>query len=541
MNKFKPLVSIVGLSALLLTGCATTESTSSAGRDAELAQRQATLDAREQDLRDKENMLRSREAEIAEQQARSSEMMARQSIASESSTMAKQQDAEPVLLMAGSDLLPPNAKQGECYARVWEPATYKTITETVLLKEASEEVDVIPAVYEMQTKRVKVSEASSKLVTTPAVYATEQVTTLVRDEKLAWHETQSRQSPLVADDVVAFAKKHSDDDIAGATPGMCFHEHRKSALVTNEDERVMVSEAYEVVEVIPAKYETVEETIVVKEASTRLVKVPATYKNVSKQVLVKPATTEWKKGTGPIQRIDSATGEIMCLVEVPAVYKTVTTRVVDTPETTETVVVPAVTKVIKVRKEVAPAREVRKTIPAQYVTVTKTDTTAGDLVWHEVHNLTMNTESRTGRQICLVKHPAVYKTTAKRVVKTPAKTVKVDIPAKYEDITVRTLVSEAQERRTKVPAEYTTLSREELAEEGRMEWRSILCETNMTYARVSQIQQALMEKGFDPGPIDGVIGPKTIAAMNRFQKANDLPVDEYLNMESIRALGISGT
>ena len=55
-----------------------------------------------------------------------------------------------------------------------------------------------------------------------------------------------------------------------------------------------------------------------KAASTRLETVPAQYETVTEEVLVRPAYTTWKKGTGPIQRIDQATGEIMCLVEVPA-------------------------------------------------------------------------------------------------------------------------------------------------------------------------------------------------------------------------------
>ena len=40
-----------------------------------------------------------------------------------------------------------------------------------------------------------------------------------------------------------------------------------------------------------------------------------------------------------------------------------------------------------------------------------------------------------------------------------------------------------------------------------------------------QIQQALKELGFDPGPIDGVRGRKTIKAIKEFQTANGLVVD----------------
>lgn len=40
-----------------------------------------------------------------------------------------------------------------------------------------------------------------------------------------------------------------------------------------------------------------------------------------------------------------------------------------------------------------------------------------------------------------------------------------------------------------------------------------------------QIQRALASRGYDPGPLDGVRGRKTIAAINAFQRANGLAVD----------------
>ncbi|MBT8422889.1 MAG: hypothetical protein KJP03_07215, partial [Gammaproteobacteria bacterium] len=46
-----------------------------------------------------------------------------------------------------TDLFPPNPKAGECYARVLIPAKYSTSTERVLIKEASERVEIVPASY----------------------------------------------------------------------------------------------------------------------------------------------------------------------------------------------------------------------------------------------------------------------------------------------------------------------------------------------------------------------------------------------------------
>jgi peptidoglycan hydrolase-like protein with peptidoglycan-binding domain len=75
--------------------------------------------------------------------------------------------------------------------------------------------------------------------------------------------------------------------------------------------------------------------------------------------------------------------------------------------------------------------------------------------------------------------------------------------------------------------------------DARTEWRSILCETNATPGKIMDIQRGLKSAGFDPGPIDGVIRKKTMQAVNRYQEARGLPVDPYLNIETVKALGVN--
>jgi peptidoglycan hydrolase-like protein with peptidoglycan-binding domain len=42
---------------------------------------------------------------------------------------------------------------------------------------------------------------------------------------------------------------------------------------------------------------------------------------------------------------------------------------------------------------------------------------------------------------------------------------------------------------------------------------------------VKELQQKLQAKGFGPGPIDGVFGPRTEAALVAFQRATGLAPD----------------
>lgn len=239
------------------------------------------------------------------------------------------------------------------------------------------------------------------------------------------------------------------------------------------EEKVLVKEETEKFELVPATYKTVEEEVLVEPESIELVDVPAEYETIEERVLVKEAYTTWKKGTGPITRIDQGTGEIMCLVTVPAEYKTVEKTVLKTPATTKEIVV-----------------------------------------------------------------PAVYKTVKKEVVDVPASTQTVVIPAKYETVKVKTLVEPAKVNRTTIPAEYETVTKVEKVSEGHMEWREILCETNVTPDVIKAMQAALTDQGHYRGPADGRIGPMTRQAVVAYQEAQGLASGE-LTIETLKSLGVS--
>jgi hypothetical protein len=238
------------------------------------------------------------------------------------------------------------------------------------------------------------------------------------------------------------------------------------------EEQVLVQEASQRLEVTPAQYGWVDEQVLVKSASSRMEEVPAQYEWVSENVLVEPAHTVWKKGRGPIEKIDNATGEIMCLIEVPAAYKTVNKQVMTSPPKTESVQI-----------------------------------------------------------------PAEYKTVQKQVMVKPPITQTVEIPAVYKTVKVRKMVSPPEERRIAIPEEYQTVTKTELVSEGTMEWRRVLCETNMSPAEISRVQNALLRAGHNPGPIDGILGSQTYSAMRSYQEEKGLAVGA-LTYDTLQSLGV---
>lgn len=55
---------------------------------------------------------------------------------------------------------------------------------------------------------------------------------------------------------------------------------------------------------------------------------------------------------------------------------------------------------------------------------------------------------------------------------------------------------------------------------------------------VQDVQKVLREKGFDPGPIDGIMGPKTRSALRGFQEDNQLEPTGALDERTRQALGV---
>ena len=285
-------------------------------------------------------------------------------------------------------LLPPAAKPGECYTRIYVPPQYETQVEERVVADGSEHVEIIPTEYQWVEKQVLVKEEAEQIEVIPATYKT----------------------------------------------------------VTEE---VLITPETEELEIIPAEFETVEE-----------------------KVLVREGYTTWKTGRGPIEKIDASTGEIMCLVEVPAEYK-----------------------VIKHRKLVKPA------------------------------------ETR------VIKKPAEYKTVKKQVIDKPAETVVTKIPAEYITVKAQEVVAPAKPERSPIPAELVEVERIVKVQDGGLEWKQILCETNVTREVVADIQSALQQAGTYNGTVDGALGPNTMRAVREFQRSKNLAAGQ-LTLETLEALGV---
>ena len=231
-------------------------------------------------------------------------------------------------------------------------------------------------------------------------------------------------------------------------------------------------------------------------------------------------------------------GECYARVLIPEQYKNTSERVLVREASERIETIPAVYRTVQERILVKEASERLDTVPAVYETVTeRVLVKPAYTTWKKGTGAITKVDNSTGEIMCLVEVPAEYKTVTKRVLKTPATTRKVNIPAEYQTVSVRKLVEPAKERRIAIPEEYQTVVKREQVTDSRLEWRSILCETNTTTGVISSLQRALKMRGFDPGRIDGVMGQQTIEAVSRYQRSKGMASGQ-LTMETLKSLNV---
>ena len=415
----------------------------------------------------------------------------------------------------------PDAQPGECYAKVITPPQFETMTEEVVVQEASERIETIEAQYNTVDQNLIIKEASQELIASDAVFETETETIEVSAAEQSWTSTMGEQTiPASPDALEQIAL--SGVDINSAPADSCFSEYYIEAKYEERTQRVLVKEASEKITIVPAEFETVREQIEIKQASTEVVDVPAVYRTETESVLVEPARNVWSH-CGLVERSDNTAGEIMCLNRQPERYETLTKTVLDTPATTKTINIPAVYQSVEVQRLVKPASEVREEIPAEYDTITRRVRVEEPTFFWLAKDAAPDSDAiPTGRTVCRTVKPAEYASIEKQVVAEPAKTTATPVPAVYETIAVEQLVAPASERRIVIPERTRTVtSRTEIAP-GRLEWRQVLCGPDITTETVVSIQRALRREGFNPGRIDGIIGRETLNAMEQYQAENSL-------------------
>ena len=211
------------------------------------------------------------------------------------------------------DDLPPNAVPGKCYAKCLIPDQYETVTEQVLLKEASSRIEVVPAQYQTTTDQILVKEGYNVLEVVPAQFQTVSEQLLVRDagSRLEYvppvYETVTEQV-LVSPASTKWVKGRANRSCLSEDPEKCkvWCLTETPAQYKTVTKQVLRTPATAREIPIPAEYKTITKAVISQPADVRERQVPPEYRSVTKQVLAQPATTRE--------------------VSIPAEYSTISTK-----------------------------------------------------------------------------------------------------------------------------------------------------------------------------------------------------------------------
>jgi OOP family OmpA-OmpF porin len=234
-----------------------------------------------------------------------------------------------VLLMSatlaiGQDL-PLNPEPGKCYVRcktpdIWKnetvnvavspeyrklityPAEYKTIQEKVLIREAGQEVLIVPAVWGTQVVTYYEKEDGTKLETQKAIFVQSFETVETKAASASWEMSEKMPDcdsndpedcrywcykPLPAEFRTMPVEKLQKDATVFKLP--------IPGITKTYERKVMVKKPGTTIVQTKPEYKTIQKTVLVRDARTEEMIVPAVFRSVSKEILVKiGGLTTWK-------------------------------------------------------------------------------------------------------------------------------------------------------------------------------------------------------------------------------------------------------
>lgn len=179
-----------------------------------------------------------------------------------------------------ANLLPPDAKPGDCFVRVYVPPQFENREEKICVREASERLEVIPAQYDWVEEQVVVKEASTIIEEIPAQFETQERQVLVDPGYTGW---QVQKTAKCADRI----PPRADDDM------LCLVSHEPVYETVTTEVMVKPATCREVT--IPAEYQTVRRQKLVAPATTRRIPIPAEFATVNKVQKVADARFEWRR------------------------------------------------------------------------------------------------------------------------------------------------------------------------------------------------------------------------------------------------------
>lgn len=229
-----------------------------------------------------------------------------------------------VAVAFGQDL-PENPEPGKCYVRCKTPDVYKNETINVAVSPEYRKINTFPAEYRTIQEKVLIREAGEEILIVPAVWGTQEVTYFEKEDgtRLEVQEAVFRQASETVETKAASASWEMSEKLPGCEsddPNDCrywcykplpakfktmpIEKLQADASVVKipvvgvkktYQRKVMVKKPSTTIVQTQPEYKTIQKTILVRDARTEEVVIPAVYRSVTKEILVKKGgLTSWK-------------------------------------------------------------------------------------------------------------------------------------------------------------------------------------------------------------------------------------------------------
>lgn len=220
---------------------------------------------------------------------------------------------------------PPDAKPGQCFAKVRTPPVRESYAETVVVTPARKETRTVPAVYDTVDRRVLVKPERVERTTVPATYRTVYETVIVRPGSVRYKDIAPVYRTSYETVLVREARTEWRRSYIG--PG---------GFIPSGSRVEPTGEVMCLVE-IPAVYDRVARQVMVEPGRSVRIEEPPVTRTQARQIVDRPAR--------------------VVETRIAAVYRTDRVRQIVRPERTEVIDIPAVTRVVTKEREVGGGRD----------------------------------------------------------------------------------------------------------------------------------------------------------------------------------------
>ncbi|MBP7552477.1 MAG: VCBS repeat-containing protein [Spirochaetes bacterium] len=225
-------------------------------------------------------------------------------------------------------------------------------------------------------------------------------------------------------------------------------------------------------------------------------------------------------------------GECYVRVYIPPKYQDITEQILVAERSEKLEIVDPIYKEVEEKILIKEASVKIVEIPAEYKTEeVKVLVKDAQTIWK------LSKDASGAETLCRVEEPAEYVTLEKKIMVKPPEAKEEVIPAEYQTVKVSRAVQHGSYKVVIIPEEYKTITKKVKISEGFVDWRRVLCGTNLNEAKIKEIQNALKNKGYNPGVIDGKLSAETLAAIEKYQTDNNLPIGG-LTYETVESLGV---